>query len=47
MTDPLRPSPDLDELPVDLGRTYEPQPAAHATYAAARARLERFHTLLR
>lgn len=38
---------DLDDLPVDLGRTYEPQPDDHAIYAAARARLERYHTLLR
>lgn len=38
---------DLDALPVALGRTYAPDPAAHATYAAARARLERFHALLR
>ncbi len=38
---------DLDDLPVDLGRTYDPHPDNHATYAAARARLERYHTLLR
>ncbi len=38
---------DLGALPVALGRTYDPQPEAHATYAAARARLERYHALLR
>jgi gluconokinase len=38
---------DLDDLPVDLGRTYEPHPENHAIYAAARARLERYHALLR
>ena len=38
---------DLGAVPVALGRTYDPQPAAHATYAAARARLERYHALLR
>lgn len=38
---------DLDEVPVVRGATYAPQPAAHAIYAAARARLERYHALLR
>jgi gluconokinase len=39
--------PDLDEVPTALGSTYAPEPEAHATYAAARARLERYHALLR
>ena len=37
--------PDL-ALPEALDRTYEPDPAAHAIYAQARARLERLYDLL-
>ncbi|MDP9372396.1 MAG: gluconokinase [Chloroflexota bacterium] len=37
--------PDL-AAPVPLGRTYEPDPKAHATYREARARLERLHALV-
>lgn len=39
--------PDLDALPVALGQTYRPDPQAHATYRAARARLEYLHGILR
>lgn len=37
----------LEEAPIALGRTYEPDARAHAIYGAARARLERVHELLR
>lgn len=37
----------LEEAPVALGRTYEPDPRTHTIYAAARARLERWHHTLR
>jgi gluconokinase len=37
----------LEEAPMALGRTYEPDARAHTIYGAARARLEQVHDLLR
>jgi gluconokinase len=37
----------LEEAPIALGRTYEPDARAHEIYSAARARLEQIHDLLR
>lgn len=38
--------PDLATVATPLGRAYQPDPRAHATYRAARARLERLQGLL-
>lgn len=37
----------LEDAPIALGRSYEPEVRAHAIYGAARARLECLHELLR
>ena len=39
--------PDLEVVPVALAQEYTPDPAAHAMYARARARLERTHDAIR